>query len=281
MARGRSENLLTWVYDGNLARRPDELIVEEPLSIQLDDTLVSTTMRTPGDDFDLAVGFCHSEGILGGAPVTGIRYCGTGSAAETDFNIVTVETAGRAPVPKPRLGNTSSSCGLCGAEAIAQLADRLDRLDAATPFPLEVLAEIPEMVRDKQDLFASTGAVHGAAAFRRSGEITIVREDIGRHNAVDKVVGRLLLENRLPATDLGLFVSGRASFEIVQKAWAAGFVALVAVSAPSALAVDTARAANLQLAGFARAGRLNVYAPAHSPHANSEADGPTAGSTWQ
>ena len=257
--------MLTYRYvDGDLRRRPDELIVEEPLTIQLDGTLVSTTMRTPGDDFDLAVGFCHAEGLLAGAPVTGIRYCGTGSAVETDFNVVTVETGGLAPEPTPRLGSTSSSCGLCGAEAIASLADRLERLNVE-PFPAEVLAGVADRVTEKQKLFAATGSVHAAAIFDRSGAISLVREDIGRHNAVDKVVGRLLLEGRLPAEDLGLFVSGRASFEMVQKAWAAGFAALVAVSGPSALAVDTARAANLQLVGFARGGSMTLYSPAELP----------------
>ena len=265
MARGRSEKLLTWRYtEGGLQRRPDELIVEEPLTIQLDTTTVSTTMRTPGDDFDLAVGFCHAEGLLAGAPVTGIRYCGTGPAVETDFNVVTVETGGLAPTPTPRLGSTSSSCGLCGAEAIAELADRLERLDVR-PFPLEVLAAVPAEVTARQKLFAATGSVHAAAVFDRSGRVSLVREDIGRHNAVDKVVGRLLLEGRLPASELGLFVSGRASFEMVQKAWAAGFAAVVAVSGPSALAVDTARAAGLQLAGFARGDTMTLYAPAELP----------------
>ncbi len=262
MARGRSEKLLTWRYaDGEVKRRPDELIVEEPLTIQLDATTVSTTMRTPGDDFDLAVGFCHAEGLLAGAPVTGIRYCGSGPAVETDFNVVTVETGGLAPTPSPRLGSTSSSCGLCGAEAIAELADRLERLEVE-PFPLDLLAAIPAEVTDRQKLFAATGSVHAAAIFDRTGRVSLIREDIGRHNAVDKVVGRLLLEGRLPASDLGLFVSGRASFEMIQKAWAAGFAAIVAVSGPSALAVDTARAAGLQLAGFARGGAMTVYAPA-------------------
>ncbi|MGI9621898.1 MAG: formate dehydrogenase accessory sulfurtransferase FdhD [Acidimicrobiales bacterium] len=273
MARGRSEKMMTWIFDGALRREPDDLIVEEPMSIQLDGTLVSTTMRTPGDDFDLAVGFCHAEGLLAGAPVTGIRYCFDGAATETDFNVVTVETGGMAPEPTPRLGSTSSSCGLCGAEAIAALIDRLRRLPDVKPIPLAVLAEVPEVVTDRQRLFASTGSVHAAAAFDRSGEPVLIREDIGRHNAVDKVVGRLLLEQRLPATDLGLFVSGRASFEMVQKAWAAGFSTVVAVSAPSALAVDTARAANVTLAGFARKGQMRVYAPAELRPTVSEESG--------
>jgi FdhD protein len=135
-------------------------------------------------------------------------------------------------------------------------------LHSVTPFDLDVLTKVPDQVRSAQDLFGLTGGVHAAAAFDTSGTPLLTREDIGRHNAVDKVVGRLLLDGRLPATQLGLFVSGRASLEIVQKAWAAGFSAVVAVSAPSSLAVDAARAAGLMLAGFARDERLNLYAPA-------------------
>ena len=138
---------------------------------------------------------------------------------------------------------------------------RLRPLTDLTPISLDVLAGVPDRVRAGQGLFDATGGVHAAAAVSPSGEPVVVREDIGRHNAVDKVIGRLLLDDQLPAGGLALFVSGRASFEIVVKAWAAGFSAIVAVSAPSALAVDTARSAGLTLVGFAREGRLNVYAP--------------------
>ncbi len=244
-----------------MSRVPDRLIVEEPMAIDLDGTLVATTMRTPGNDFELAVGFCFTDGLLAGAPVLRCRYCGTGSATETEFNAVSVETGGRAPTPTPRLTATTSSCGLCGTASLAELAERLAPLPATTSFPLDVLALAAAKAPADQELFTATGAVHAAAAFDRDGTPLVVREDIGRHNAVDKVVGRLLLDDALPATELGLFVSGRASFEMVQKAWAAGFSAVVAVSAPSALAVETARVAGLQLAGFARDGDLNLYAP--------------------
>ena len=230
--------MLTHRYDGGgVTRQPDQLIVEEPLEIQLDGVLVATTMRTPGHDFELAAGFCLTEGLLAGAPVRQCRYCGTGSAVDTEFNVVTVETGGLAPPPAPRLTTTTSACGMCGTTAIDELRERLAPLPPAAPFPLDVLARCPTRSRPRQQLFDATGAVHAAAAFDRAGALVLVREDIGRHNAVDKVVGRLLLDGRLPATGLGLYVSGRASFEIVQKAWAAGFSAVVAVSAPSALAV--------------------------------------------
>lgn len=275
---GRTAKLLVQRYgpDTPLRRSPDELIVEEPLAIELDGTRVATTMRTPGHDFELAVGFCHGDGLLGGAAVLRCRYCGAGSPVDTDFNVVTVETGGRAPTPEPRLTTTSSSCGLCGAASIDELTARLRPLQDVEPFPLDLLASLPDRARAHQPLFERTGAVHAAAVFDRAGELVLLREDIGRHNAVDKVVGRLLLDGHLDPTagdpedvrpgrptpaHLALYVSGRASFEMVQKAWAAGFAAVVAVSAPSALAVQTATAANLQLAGFAREGRLNLYAP--------------------
>jgi len=258
--RGRTATVLTQRFgSGGPARVPDQLIVEEPLAIDLDGVLVATTMRTPGHDFELAVGYCFTDGLLDGAPVTSCRYCGTGSAVETEFNAVSVETGGRAPTPTPRLTPTTSSCGLCGSATLADLQARLDPLPDGEPFPVEVLVEATAKARVEQELFEATGAVHGAAAFDRDGTTLVLREDIGRHNAVDKVVGRLLLDGALPATGLGLYVSGRASFEIVQKAWAAGFAAVVAVSAPSALAVETAKAAGMQLAGFVRDDRINLY----------------------
>ena len=264
MARSRTTSVLVTRVAGGTARRsPDELAVEEPMEIRLDGNLVSTTMRTPGHDFELAAGLCFADGLLAGAPVSGVRYCATGSAAETGFNVVTVETDGLAPVPSARLTTVTTSCGLCGSQSLTELQARLaalpaERLAVIAP---EVLASVPDRVRAEQSLFARTGAVHAAAAFGSDGTPVLVREDIGRHNAVDKVVGRLLLDGVLPAHQLGLFVSGRASFELVQKAWAAGFAALVAVSAPTSLAVEAARSAGLTLAGFARPGSMNIYAP--------------------
>lgn len=252
--------MLTHRYDGTgLRRGPDELIVEEPLEIHLDGVLVATTMRTPGHDFELASGLCFTDGLLAGAPVRSCRYCGTGSAVESEFNVVTVDTGGRAPTPTPRVSPTTSACGMCGTTAVDELRTRLRPLPPGPPVPLDVLARMPAAVGADQPLFAATGAVHAAVAFDTHGAVVLAREDIGRHNAVDKVVGRLLLDGALPAAGLGLWVSGRASFEIVQKAWAAGFGTVVAVSAPSALAVEAARLAGMTLCGFARDGRLNVY----------------------
>lgn len=260
MARKRTERLIvTRVEPGGSARRPDDLIVEEPMTIQLDGTVVSTTMRTPGNDYELAVGFCHTEGLLAGAPVTGVRYCADGSAAASHFNVVTVETGGRAPTATARLGTTSTSCGWCGSDQIDALIDRLSPLPAGEPIADDVLAAMPSRVLDGQGLFGITGSVHAAAAFDRDGRVILTREDVGRHNAVDKVIGALLLEGALPATGRGLFVSGRASVEMVQKAWAAGFGTLVAVSAPTALAVHAARRSGMTLVGFVREAGFNRY----------------------
>ena len=240
-------------------RRPDELIVEEPLEIRLDDHLVATTMRTPGHDYELAVGFCFTDGLLAGAPVVGVRYCATGSAVDTEFNVVSVDSGGGAPEPTPRLGTTSSSCGLCGSVSIESLTDRWAPVAPVTIDP-EVLVKVAARVRSEQQLFDATGGVHAAAAFDpANGEPQVVREDIGRHNAVDKVVGRLLLDGRLPATGAALWVSGRASFEMVQKAWAAGFGALVSVSAASSLAAEAARRAGMTLIGFSRDDAATLY----------------------
>jgi FdhD protein len=264
VARGRTVTLLTRTVGSDqqpgTGRAPDELAVEEPLEIRLDDVLVATTMRTPGHDFELAVGWCHADGLLSGHPVESVRYCGTGSAVDTEFNVVSVSTGGRAPRPEARLATTSTACGLCGSTTVDALVDRIGPLVDARRFAPEVLVRMPDRLRAEQPLFEATGAVHAAGLFDASGRLDAVREDIGRHNAVDKVVGRLVLDGRLPALDLGLVVSGRASFEIVQKAWAAGISTVVAVSAPSALAVEVARRAGMTLAGFARGGALRLYA---------------------
>ena len=262
MSRGRTERVLVHRYEGDPAamrRSPDELIVEEPLEIRLDGVRVATTMRTPGHDFELAAGFCHAEGLLGGAAIRRCRYCATASAVESGFNVVEVDTGGEAPPPRPRLQTTTSACGLCGADAIDELRARIHPLRRGEPWPLDLLASVPELVAAAQPLFGRTGAVHAAAAVGRDREVVVVREDIGRHNAVDKVVGRLLLDGMLPADGVALYASGRASFEIVQKAWAAGIAAVVAVSAPSNLAVAAAEQAGITLCGFARDGRMNVY----------------------
>lgn len=265
MTRKRTDKILVVKIDADSSRRvPDDLVVEEPMSIRLDGHLVATTMRTPGNDYELAAGFCFNEGLLAGAPVQGVRYCADGSAVDSNFNVVTVETGGHAPVPTPRLGTTTSSCGVCGTESIDVLVDRLSLLptERLAAISNDLVLSIAGLVRPRQTLFDQTGAVHAAAAFDADGNVLVIREDVGRHNAVDKVVGRLLLDHALPADGLGLFVSSRASFEMVQKAWAAGFGTLVSVSAPTSLAVQTAKVAGMNLFGFVRDGSAVRYSPA-------------------
>jgi FdhD protein len=236
-------------------RRQDTLIVEAPLAVSLDGHPVTTTMRTPGEDVELAAGFVLTEGLLSGAQIREVR-------SNCDLDGVDVRTGGLAPVPAARLTTTTSSCGVCGVADLAALKARLEPLPLVPTLDAAVLGTVPERVRAAQDLFDATGAVHAAAVFDpATGELGVVREDIGRHNAVDKVVGRLLLDGRLPATGAGLFVSGRASFEIVQKAWAAGIGLVAAVSGPSSLAVSTARAANIALVGFLRGPTMTIYTP--------------------
>jgi len=206
VARGKTTQVLTTRVGAGAGVRPDRLVVEEPLEIRLDDHLVATTMRTPGHDYELAVGFCHTEGLLAGAPVRTVRYCATGSAAETAYNVVTVSTGGAAPTPVARIQGTTSSCGLCGSETIDTLLTRLSPLpDPPVEVSLDALTAAAAEVRRRQELFEATGSIHGAGVFApATGDVSLVREDIGRHNAVDKVVGRLVLDGALPATGLGL-----------------------------------------------------------------------------
>ena len=263
MAHSRSRRILVRRHDdGSTRRAPDAVAVEEPLEIRLDGHVVATTMRTPGDDHDLGVGFAVAEGLLDGVRLHGVRSCGLGLDERAAFNIVDLSTGGTAPVPTPRLTTTTAACGVCGSASVDDLIARLRPLEGTTPIPVDVLVGVAERVRPAQELFALTGGVHAAAAFTPDGAPVLVREDIGRHNAVDKVVGRLHVGGALPAAGLGLYVSGRAGFEIVQKAWAAGFGTVVAVGAPTSLAVEVARTAGITLAAFLRPGGINVYSPA-------------------
>ena len=255
--------MATRVGEGGTKRGPDHVIVEEPLEIRLDGELVTVTMRTPGNDFELAVGFCHGEGLLEGHSVHDIRYCATGSAVATEFNVVTVSTshgtAGDGAVA--RLSTTTSSCGLCGSATIEAVTERLRPQPAAAPADPAILTRVAAEATGAQPLFQRTGAVHAAIAFDlATGDAVIAREDIGRHNAADKVVGRLVLDGQLPATTMGLFLSGRVSLEMVQKAWAAGFSLVVSVGGPSSLAITAAQAANMTLVGYLRGDSMNVYA---------------------
>lgn len=269
MPRGRTNRILTTLVgvDG-ATRSPDEVAVEEPLEIRLDGHLVGTTMRTPGHDFELAAGFCLTEGLLDGAPVRSAKYCrgeGPGAVVESEFNVVTVSTGGRAPQPEPRLTTATSACGMCGTTAVDELRTRLHPLPVTEPIDPVVVVGAPTHLLGDTPVFDATGAVHAAALFDHAGRAVVTREDVGRHNAVDKVVGHELLAGHLPRHGDGLAVSGRVGFEIVQKAWAAGIGTVVAKGAPTSLAVEAARMARISLVGWARGDGARRYTETHDP----------------
>jgi FdhD protein len=247
--------------------KEDVLAAEEPLEIRIGGRSFAVTMRTPGDDFDLVAGFLVSEGIISSpSELPALRFCTGDAGGEQTYNVI--EATLRADVPLPdtmRHVYTSSSCGICGTDSIDAVHKTLKFNPAqdALRIPVDVLAELPERLREAQAVFDKTGGVHAAGLFKADGaspELLCLREDVGRHNAVDKVVGWALRQNLLPLTGTVLQVSGRASFELVQKAAMAGIPVLSAVSAPSSLAVDLARESGLTLAGFSRGHSLNVYA---------------------
>jgi FdhD protein len=259
---------VTVVEDGHGVRRSDRLAGEEPLEIRLrgpgqEQESVAVTMRTPGSDFELAAGFLHTEGLLAGRDeVAAIRYCDP-DGAEQLYNVVTVElTRPFAAGTLRRSFFASSSCGICGKATLDQVEVRCAPIPAGPRVAASVVAALPERLRDGQRTFAQTGGLHAAGLFDADGRALLVREDIGRHNAVDKVVGASLLAGKLPLRNRILAVSGRAGFEIVQKAAVAGVPLVCAVSAPSSLAVDAARRLGLTLCGFVRDGRFNVYSHA-------------------
>ena len=229
---------------------PDVVAVEEPLEIRIGGRPVAVTMRTPGHDEELAIGFCLSEGL---------RPESARLPADLAANTVEVEAPGFDPERLVRSFYTSSSCGVCGKGALEAVAVEAPRVESPLRVPGAVLAELPERLRSSQAAFAATGGLHATGLFDASGGLLCLREDVGRHNAMDKVVGRAFLDGRLPLSELVLCVSGRLSFELVQKAAVAGCPLLVAVGAPSSLAVELARDRGVTLCGFVREGRLNVY----------------------
>lgn len=265
-----------YVLDGSAAalefpvrNREDVLAVEEPLEVRLGQLSFSVTMRTPGDDFDLVAGFLVSEGVIWEPEhLVSMRFCaGENEDGVQTFNVVEAQL--RPDVPLPERGRnvfTSSSCGICGTDSIdaVRKSSHHEPTAGGAAIPAQVLASLPDRLREAQSLFDATGGVHAAGLFRIRDdggvELLCLREDVGRHNAVDKVVGWALREGLLPLNDLVLQVSGRASFELVQKAALAGIPVLAAVSAPSSLAVELAESFGMTLVGFSRGKSLNVYA---------------------
>jgi FdhD protein len=265
MGRLTARRKVVRIDGASTVTRPDSLAVEEPLEIRVDGRPLTVTMRTPGDDMDLAAGFLVSEGVVSHTDqLTSMRYCGGATAAgENTYNVL--DLALTVPGPEPRAFFTSSSCGICGTaslEAVRQTTAYAVSEDPLTVTPA-CLSSLPGRLREAQKVFDKTGGLHAAGLFSAAGELLCLREDVGRHNAVDKVVGWALREGRLPLTGTVLMVSGRASFELVQKAWMAGIPSLAAVSAPSSLAVDLATEAGMTLVGFLRGDTMNVYSGAH------------------
>jgi FdhD protein len=245
-------------------RAPDTLAAEEPLEIRVGAPL-AVTMRTPGDDLDLAVGFLLTEGIIRrAADVRTARLC-AGDQEPNTYNVVDVVLADGVAAPeRHRNFYTTSSCGVCGKASIDAVRTRSAFDVSADPVRVApaVLATLPDALRRRQRAFATTGGLHAAGLFTAAGELVCLREDVGRHNAVDKVVGWAVRQDRLPLAGHVLMVSGRASFELCQKAWMAGVPVLAAVSAPSTLAVDLADEGGLTLVGFLRGPTFNIYAGA-------------------
>jgi FdhD protein len=245
--------------------RPDSLAAEEPLEIRINGSALTVSMRTPGHDFDLVAGFLVSEGLIAGPEeLSALRYCaGATDEGVNTYNVIDAALRNRAAAPVSLHRNllTSSACGICGRETIESIRTRVPYDLAADPLRItpDVLYGLPDSLRAAQRVFDSTGGLHAAGLFTAEGELLCLREDVGRHNAVDKVVGWALRENLLPLTGQVLMVSGRASFELTQKAAMAGLPLLAAVSAPSSLAVDLAEELGLTLVGFLRNRSANVY----------------------
>ncbi|MFD4479261.1 formate dehydrogenase accessory sulfurtransferase FdhD [Streptomyces sp. NPDC058471] len=276
MGRVTEHRRVLRIRDGVVSERPDTLVAEEPLEIRLNGKALAITMRTPGDDFALAAGFLVSEGVLGSADdLQSIVYCAGATAdGSNTYNVVDVKTAPGLVLPDINLERnvyTTSSCGLCGKASLDAVRTTarwaIDDTDGGDTPPVrlgtELLAGLPDRLRAAQRVFDRTGGLHAAALFSEDGELLDIREDVGRHNAVDKLVGRALQDGRLPLSRAVLLVSGRASFELAQKAVMAGIPVLAAVSAPSSLAVDLAAETGLTLVGFLRGSSMNVYAGEH------------------
>lgn len=266
MGRVTARRKVSHLAGQTATRRADTLVVEEPLEIRVNGTPITVTMRTPGSDFELAQGFLLTEGLIGERDdIAVVRYCpGAGQDGENSYNVLDVTL--RPGVELPELGLTrnfysTSSCGVCGKSSLdaVRVASRHACGDDPSTVPAATLTAMPAQLRSAQKVFASTGGLHGAALFAVDGTMMAVREDVGRHNAVDKVIGWALESRRVPLSGSVLLVSGRVSFELTQKAVMAGIPVLAAVSAPSSLAVDLATQSGLTLVAFLRGDSMNIY----------------------
>lgn len=251
--------------EGGIRPSSEVLATEEPFDVRItaggQEIKATVTMRTPGNDFELAVGFLYSESVLGGKKdLASVRYCQPPD--EQNYNVVTVDLRG--PMPETatldRMFYSNSSCGVCGKATLEQLeVIGVPELGPGPRVDVDLVLSLPDRMREAQKLFTKTGGVHAAGLFDAQGNLECVREDVGRHNAMDKLVGWALMQDRLPLTDRIIVVSGRASYELVQKALRAGAGMLCAVSAPSTLAVDVAARFGMSLVGFLREETFNIY----------------------
>lgn len=268
----RHQTLRVDLSSGVCRTRPDTVVVEEPLEVRIGSTPLTVTMRTPGNDIEWLHGFLHGEGIIASREdVVTARYC-AGSVVDDEhgmpantYNVIEVQLAEHVPDPiaagRTRAFATTSACGVCGKASIDALAVRAsyDLHEDDVRVSAQTLLCLPDRLRESQVTFARTGGLHAAGLFTADGETVVVREDVGRHNAVDKVIGWALQEGRLPLRGHVLQLSGRVSFELAQKAYLAGIPIVSAVSAPSSLAIATAQEAGMTMAGFVRGTSLNVY----------------------
>ena len=254
----------------SICTETDVLAVEEPLEIRIgfnnngkpNHQAISITMRTPGNDFELAAGFLFTEGILQTPKqISGIKYCGSENQKGFE-NTIRVDLAENVCIDFKRLERhfyTSSSCGVCGKSSIDALSTGVGPVKSSLQIKADVIHQLPDILRKAQSIFEITGGLHASALFSASGQPNLVREDVGRHNALDKIIGAKFLDNKIPLNDKVLLVSGRTSFELVQKALMAGIPILAAVGSPSSLAVELAKNFGLTLIGFVRNNRFNVY----------------------
>lgn len=280
MGRATTRRPVLRIRGPHSSTRPDTVVVEEPLEVRVGGKALAVTMRTPGHDVELAHGFLATEGVIGTKDdVLSARYCdGVDDEGLNTYNVLDIALAQHVPAPDPSVERnfyTTSSCGVCGKaslDAVRLKTRHSPAADAAT-VTTEVLTTLPDTLREHQKIFSSTGGLHAAALFDCAGNLLAAREDVGRHNAVDKVVGWALLEDRLPLTGTVLMVSGRASFELAQKAVMAGIPILAAVSAPSSLAVDLADESGLTVIGFLRGDGMNVYTRADRVIVGPPSDG--------
>lgn len=268
MTRFNKKKQMILTYEnGKLQRRKDILATEEPMEILLragdNQQTVAITMRTPGNDYELAAGFLYNEGILlRKDEITGMTYCVDGNQQE--YNSLRIQLKADSMPELKQLERhffTNSACGVCGTTMLDDIGERnLPSLPNGPIVSPELITSLPDKLRNAQDLFESTGGLHAAALFDLSGNLLAVREDVGRHNALDKLIGWGLLNDKLPFHDKVLMVSGRASYELLQKSFSAGISVFCAVSAPSSLAVEFAERFGITLIGFLRGQRFNVYA---------------------